>query len=50
MSKSINILIIGSGPAGLSSAIALAKDGFSVTLIEAFSLNKLLSKLKMRQI
>ncbi len=35
MSKSINILIVGGGLAGLSSAIALAKDGFSVTLIEA---------------
>ncbi|MDX8335811.1 NAD(P)-dependent oxidoreductase [Candidatus Cetobacterium colombiensis] len=35
--KKIDIAIIGGGPAGITSAILLAKEGFNVTIFEAFS-------------
>ncbi|MGL5088459.1 MAG: NAD(P)-dependent oxidoreductase [Cetobacterium sp.] len=35
--NNINVAIIGGGPAGITSAILLAKEGFSVTIFEAFS-------------
>lgn len=36
-SNNINVAIIGSGPAGITAAIFLAKAGFKVTIFEAFS-------------
>ncbi|MGL6066783.1 MAG: NAD(P)-dependent oxidoreductase [Cetobacterium sp.] len=35
--NNINVAIIGGGPAGITSAILLAKKGFNVTIFEAFS-------------
>ncbi|MGL4998752.1 MAG: NAD(P)-dependent oxidoreductase [Cetobacterium sp.] len=35
--NNINVAIIGGGPAGITSAILLAKEGFNVTIFEAFS-------------
>ncbi|MGL4652351.1 NAD(P)-dependent oxidoreductase [Cetobacterium sp.] len=36
-SNNIDVAIIGGGPAGITAAILLAKEGFKVTIFEAFS-------------
>ncbi|MGL4788974.1 MAG: FAD-dependent oxidoreductase, partial [Cetobacterium sp.] len=35
--NNIDVAIIGGGPAGITAAILLAKEGFKVTIFEAFS-------------